>query len=124
MILGNVRLTGALVATLALVLSVLFGPVAGGNAANAADEVELTISIKDHKFEPAELKAPAGKAIKLTVNNLDASAEEFESHSLKVEKVIAGKGTAVIRIRPQAKGSFKFFGEYHEKTAQGVLIIE
>src|SRR5689334_3508096 len=99
MILGNVRLTGALVATLALVLSVLFGPVAGGNAANAADEVELTISIKDHKFEPAELKAPAGKAIKLTVKNLDASAEEFESHSLKVEKVIAGKGTAVIRIR-------------------------
>jgi plastocyanin len=92
--------------------------------ASAADEVEATISIKDHKFEPAQVKVPAGKAIKLTVKNLDSSAEEFESHSLKVEKVIAGKATAVIRIKPQKKGSYKFFGEYHEKTAQGVLIAE
>jgi plastocyanin len=90
----------------------------------AADEVEATISIKDHKFDPAELKVPAGKAIKLTVKNLDSSAEEFESHSLKIEKVIAGKATAVIRIKPLKKGSYKFFGEYHEKTAQGVLIAE
>jgi plastocyanin len=90
----------------------------------AADEVEATISIKGHKFEPAEVKVPAGKAIKLTVKNLDASAEEFESKTLKVEKVIAGKGTAVIRLKPLAKGSYKFFGEYHEKTAQGVLIAE
>lgn len=93
-------------------------------AARAADEVEVTISIKDHKFDPAEVKVAAGKAIKLTVKNLDATAEEFESKTLKVEKVIAGKGTAVIRLKPLAKGSYKFFGEYHEKTAQGVLIAE
>ena len=90
----------------------------------AADEVEATISIKDHKFEPAELKVPAGKAVKLTVKNLDTTAEEFESKPLKFEKVIAGNGTAVIRLKPLAKGSYKFFGEYHEATAQGVLIAE
>jgi plastocyanin len=90
----------------------------------AADEVEATISIKDHKFEPAELKVPAGKAIKLTVKNLDKTPEEFESKPLKFEKVIAGNGTAVIRLKPLAKGSCKFFGEYHEATAQGVLIAE
>jgi len=92
--------------------------------ASAADQVEATISIKGHKFDPAKLKVPAGKAIKLTVKNLDGSAEEFESHSLKIEKVIAGKATAVIRIKPLKKGSYKFFGEYHEDTAQGVLIAE
>lgn len=100
---------------------------AGGVAlqpARAADEVEAAISIKDHKFDPSEVKVPAGKAIKLTVKNLDASAEEFESKTLKVEKVIAGNGTAVIRLKPLAKGSYKFFGEFHEKTAQGVLIVE
>ncbi len=96
----------------------MVGPV------SAADQADATISIKDHKFDPAELKVPAGKAIKLTVKNLDSSAEEFESHSLKIEKVIAGKATAVIRIKPLKKGSYKFFGEYHEKTAQGVLIAE
>ena len=93
-------------------------------AAMAADEVEVTISIKDHKFDPAEVKVPAGKAIKLTVKNLDSTAEEFESKPLKVEKVIAGNATAVIRLKAQSKGSYKFFGEYHEKTAQGVLIVE
>jgi plastocyanin len=90
----------------------------------AADEVEVTISIKDHKFDPAEVKVPAGKAIKITVKNLDSTPEEFESKPLKVEKVIAGGGTAVIRLKAQTKGSYKFFGEYHETTAQGMLIVE
>jgi plastocyanin len=90
----------------------------------SADEFEVTITIKDHKFDPAEIKVPAGKAVKLTVKNLDATAEEFESKTLKVEKIIAGDGTGVIRLKPLAKGSHKFFGEYHEKTAQGVLIVE
>jgi plastocyanin len=90
----------------------------------AADEVELSIAIKDHKFDPAELKVPAGKAIKLTVRNLDSTAEEFESRPLKVERVIAGNSTAVIRIKALSKGSYKFFGEFHEKTAQGVLVAE
>ena len=91
---------------------------------SAADEVEVALSIKDHKFDPTEVRVPAGKALKLTVKNLDASAEEFESKSLKVEKVIAGNATAIIRLKPLSKGSYKFFGEYHEKTAQGILIAE
>ena len=92
--------------------------------AGAAEEAEVTISIKDHKFDPAEIKVPAQKAIKLTVNNLDASAEEFESHSLGVEKVIAGKGSATIRLKPLAKGTYAFVGEYHEETAKGTIIAE
>ena len=91
---------------------------------HGADEVEVTISIKDHKFDPAEVRVPAERAVKLTVKNLDATAEEFESKTLKVEKVIAGNGTALIRLKPLAKGIHKFFGEYHEKTAQGMLIVE
>ena len=90
----------------------------------SADEIEVSITIKDHRFDPAEVRVLAGKAIKLTVKNLDASAEEFESKTLKVEKIIAGSGTGVIRLKPLAKGSHKFFGEYHETTAQGVLIVE
>jgi plastocyanin len=91
---------------------------------SGADDVEVTISIKDHKFDPTEVRVPAGRAVRLTVKNLDATAEEFESRTLKVEKVIAGNGTALIRLKPLAKGIHKFFGEYHEKTAQGMLIVE
>jgi plastocyanin len=121
---SNCRSNGLTTAVLASALIAAVACFGMSGPSLAADEVEATISIKDHKFEPAELKVPAGKAVKLTVKNLDATAEEFESHPLKVEKVIAGKGTAVIRLKPLAKGSYNFFGEYHEKTAQGMLIAE
>jgi hypothetical protein len=38
--------------------------------------------------------------------------------------VIAGKQSAVIRLKPLAKGTYNFFGEYHEDTAQGVVVVE
>ena len=43
-----------------------------------AETFRSTIVIKDHKFEPAELKLPADKWIVLTVDNQDATPEEFE----------------------------------------------
>ncbi len=90
----------------------------------AEDEIETTVTIRDHKFEPAEIKIPAGRAIKITVNNLDATAEEFESYPLGFEKVIAGQQSAVVRLKPLEKGNYPFFGEYHEATAQGAVIAE
>jgi plastocyanin len=92
--------------------------------ARAADSVELVISIKGHTFDPPQLKVTAGTPIKLTVKNLDATPEEFESKSLQVEKVIAGNASAIIRLKPLPKGSYPFIGEYHEETAKGVLIAE
>ena len=114
-------LNGLILCAAALCALTLAAPLA---PAGAAEEAEVTISIKDHKFDPAEIKVPAQKAIKLTVNNLDASAEEFESHPLGVEKVIAGKGSATIRLKPLAKGTYAFVGEYHEETAKGTIIAE
>jgi len=93
-------------------------------SAGFAEETSLSLEIKDHRFDPAELHAPAGKAITLTVKNLDATAEEFESKPLRIEKVVAGKGQATVRIPALAAGKYNFFGDYHEKTAQGVLIVE
>ena len=90
----------------------------------AADLTELSIAIKDHKFEPQQLKVAAGVPIKLTVSNLDGAAEEFDSKALQVEKVIAGNASAIIRLKPLAKGSYPFVGEYHEETAKGVLVVE
>jgi plastocyanin len=80
--------------------------------------------VKDHKFSPAEIKVPASTPIKLTIQNLDATAEEFESHPLGVEKVIAGNASATIRLKALDKGSYAFVGEYHEDTAKGTLIAE
>ena len=89
-----------------------------------AQAQELTITIKDHKFSPAELKVPAKKRITLTVVNDDATPEEFESKKLKVEKVIPGKTKAVVRFGPLEPGRYEFVGEFHESTAKGVVIAE
>ena len=92
--------------------------------ASHADTREVTIAIKNHRFEPAEITVPAGKKVKLVIDNRDATPEEFESHDLKREKVIAGKTKAVIWVGPLNPGKYRFVGEFHEATAQGVLIAK
>ena len=85
---------------------------------------EYTVVIKDHRFEPATITVPAGQKVKLVVENQDATPEEFESHSLKREKVIKGGSKATIYIGPLKPGKYEFVGEYHEKTARGAIVVK
>jgi hypothetical protein len=88
----------------------------------AADD--FTLVIKDHQFQPTEITVPAGKKIKLRIENQDATPEEFESYELNREKVIAGHGNATIYIGPLKAGRYPFFGEFNKSTAQGVLVAQ
>jgi plastocyanin len=90
----------------------------------AAQAAELSVTIKDHKFHPATIEAAAGEKHTLTVINEDASAEEFESHDLKREKIVKGKSRIKVMIGPLKPGSYNFFGEFNPKTAQGTLVIK
>ena len=45
----------------------------------AQEAAAIQVSVKDHSFEPAEIKAPAGKPFTLRVKNLDPTPMEFES---------------------------------------------
>jgi len=92
-------------------------------AAHAAD-ADYTLTIKDHRFQPPELAIPSGKKIKLLVVNQDATPEEFDSHALNREKVIAGNGSAVIFIGPLTPGRYTFAGEFHAATAQGTIVVQ
>jgi len=94
-----------------------------GGPAHAAD-AELQLLIKNHRFEPAELKVPAGQRIKLVVHNQDSTPEEFESHSLNREKVIPAGAKATVYIGPLKAGRYEFIGEYNEATAKGVVVAE
>ena len=97
---------------------------AGAAIAVADDPVQSVIVIKDHKFAPAELRVPAGKRITLTVDNQDATPEEFESKALRVEKVVPGGSKGVVRFGPLVAGTYDFVGEFHEDSAQGKVIAE
>lgn len=101
-----------------LLLSLLL-PVAA-----LAAESEYSLVIRDHRFEPAEISIPAGMKVKLRVENKDKTPEEFESHELNREKVIPGNTTATIFIGPLKPGRYPFFGEFHESTAQGVIVVK
>jgi plastocyanin len=90
--------------------------------AMAVDTIDIVI--KDHKFEPAEVTIPAGTKVKLVIHNQDASAEEFESHSMHREKIIPGGAKRSIFIGPLDAGTYKFFGEFNPKTAQGRVIVK
>ena len=94
-----------------------------GSAAHAAD-LELSMVIRNHRFEPAELKVPAQQRIKLTLQNLDNTPEEFESHALNREKVIPGGAKAVIYLGPLKPGRYEFVGEFNPTTAKGLVIAE
>jgi plastocyanin len=93
-------------------------------ASFAAGVPELSVVIEGHKFVPDRLEVPAGKKVKLTVENRDAAAEEFESESLRIEKVIPGKGKGIVWVGPLKAGEYRFIGEYNEKTAHGVVVAK
>lgn len=74
--------------------------------------VSIQISVKNHRFQPAEIHAAANKPIMLRVKNLDATPMEFESVSLRVEKVVAGNSEGIIRLRPLSPGRYDFFDDF------------
>lgn len=96
--------------------------------AHATDDgpktADYKLVINDHLFQPAEIAIPSGTKIKLTVENQDATPEEFDSYSLNREKVITGHGTATIYIGPLSPGRYTFTGEFHATTAQGVIVAK
>jgi plastocyanin len=92
-------------------------------SAQAADP-EFFLAIKNHRFEPSELKLPSGQRVKLTVHNQDSTPEEFESHALNREKVIPSGAKATIFIGPLKPGRYAFFGEFNQASAQGVVVVD
>jgi heme/copper-type cytochrome/quinol oxidase subunit 2 len=92
--------------------------------AASADAPTLATRIENHRFTPAELHVPANTAVMLTVTNADKNAEEFDSPALKVEKVVIGGSSGVVRLRPLRPGRYPFTGEYHADTAFGVVVAQ
>lgn len=91
--------------------------------AHAEDPVHQ-IRIKDHRFHPEELMVRTGETFWLEVINEDAVTEEFESTSLKIEKIIPPRKTIRIRVKQIAGGSHDIFGEFHMETCKGLIVAK
>src|SRR6476660_1151846 len=89
--------------------------------AQQATEVQVTYS--KGQFQPSEVRAPADRPVTFRVKNLDAKAMEFESKSLRVEKVVAANSEGVISVRALKPGRYEFYDDFNEK-ARGVLTVQ
>ncbi len=82
----------------------------------------ITVEYSNGQFRPGELPAPADQPLALHVKNRDPKAMEFESKSLRVEKVVAAKSEGLINIRPLKPGRYEFYDDFNAK-ARGVLNV-
>src|SRR5262249_62413394 len=82
---------------------------------NAQQAANVSISVKNHRFQPAEIHAPANVPVELRVKNLDPTPMEFESVSLRVEKVVAGNREGGIPRRPLWPGRCNFLYGFKHK---------
>ncbi|HEX6842299.1 MAG TPA: cupredoxin domain-containing protein [Stellaceae bacterium] len=105
-------------------LTVLFVLGFCGVSFAKAEEGSYTLTIKDHRFTPTEIEIPAGKKISLTVKNLDATPEEFESTELHREKVVTGGQEITVYIGPLQPGRYEFFGDFNPQTARGHIVAK
>ena len=93
-------------------------------APSYAEDKFYGLTIEDHQFKPKELEIPAGIKVKLVIENLDKTAEEFESYELNREKIVPGGKKVTLFLGPLKPGSYRYFGEFHQKTAQGLIVVK
>ncbi len=88
-----------------------------------AQEAAYNLSIRDHRFSPAQIEMPANTKVRLVIRNEDASPEEFDSTQLRREKVIPSGSEATLYIGPLPPGTYEFLGEFHPETARGRIVV-
>jgi hypothetical protein len=106
--------------TLAAICAIAMLPVSPSQAQQAT---EIQVTYSKGQFQPSQVSAPADKPIVFRVKNLDAKAMEFESKSLRVEKVVAANSEGVINVRALKPGRYEFYDDFNEK-ARGALTVQ
>ena len=96
--------------------------VLAAHAARADDAVSISLTIKNHLFDPAETHAPAGKQIVFHVKNLNDIVSEFESSDLHFEKIVPAGSEAVVYVHPLKPGRYSYYDDFHHAT-QGYLVV-
>lgn len=102
-------------AILRLLVPLLMG-VAASSVQAGEEELTFHLMLKDHQFRPADITVPAGKRIKLIVENQQSLPAEFESFSLNREKVVIAHNKIVVYLSPMAPGTYTFFDDFHRAT--------
>lgn len=82
------------------------------------------LTIENGRFDPEIITVPARTRFKIVITNKGPGPEEFESKELRKESVLAPGVTRSVVFAPLKPGRYRFFGEFHPETAQGVIVVE
>ena len=105
-----------------IVVAALLALVVGAPAARADDAFQ--IEFRQHRFVPDRIEVPAHVKFRLLVKNTDATADEFESSQLNREKLVPPGQTVTVFLGPLEPGEYKFFGDFHQDTAKGIIVAK
>jgi hypothetical protein len=89
--------------------------VATALPAFAADP-QVMIWIKDHKFVPGDVPAPAGVKVELVIKNQQSVIAEFESTVLHREKIVSAGAQVSVFVGPLDPGTYEFFDDFNRAT--------
>ena len=90
----------------------------------ANDMPTIHLLMKDGRLYPEVLEVPANTRFRLTVKNEGPGAAEFESLELRKELVLAPGVSRNLVFNPMKPGTYKFFDEFHQATAQGKIVAK
>ena len=107
-------------------LNMIILPIALSVAVTSAADTppELAFTLDQHRFSPEELRVKANTPFVLVITNKDKEDEEFEISSLRIEQIVSGGKTLQLKMPARKPGTYKFVGEFHEKTAKGRIVAE
>jgi hypothetical protein len=105
------------------VTAAVLGALLTAGVSARAEELPM-LEFRHHRFEPDHIEVPAHVKFRLLVRNTDDTADEFESVDLNREKLVAPGQTITVFLGPLEPGEYKFFGDFHQDTAQGVIIAK
>ncbi|MFD2192218.1 cupredoxin domain-containing protein [Pistricoccus aurantiacus] len=82
------------------------------------------LELHNGELKPRELHVKAGERFKINLHNTGNTPVEFESRSLRQEKVMGPGVESFVVIHPLKPGEYDFFDEFHLPGAQGLVIAE
>jgi hypothetical protein len=104
-------------------LALFFAAGLAGAAAHA-DDSPVELRFEGHRFSPANLSVPAGRAVTIRVVNASKETIEFESFKLNRERAIQPGEAVAVRLPALSAGSYEFRDDFHRDVPQGSIVAK
>lgn len=99
-----------------------------GRATDAsAQQQELPafhVVVKDGRFSPDRVEVPAGRRVKLTLQNDGPGPLEFENDEMHIEKVLNAGARSFVVLPPLKPGEYSFVDEFNPITGELTVVAK